>query len=107
MGKACCHTSGGVVWEQHSSPGLEQVAFSRAKRKEDFAVRAADGEDLPRDQLLKIGQGRSHDKRRECEERLQQVTRSVHLWWLLFHLSASHHCKCHLASSHELCFWKV
>ena len=48
---------------------MEQVAFSRAESREAFAVVA----DIPLDMemLLKIGQGKAYEARREFEQRIR------------------------------------
>jgi hypothetical protein len=53
-----------------TTPGLEQVAFSRAESKEAFAV----ADDIPPDMemFMKIGQGQAYEARREFEDIIRQ-----------------------------------
>jgi hypothetical protein len=53
-----------------TTPGLEQVAFSRAENKEAFAV--ADDISLDMEMFMKIGQGKAYEARREFEDRIRQ-----------------------------------
>lgn len=53
------------------TPGLEQIAFSRAKEYADFAI--IDDEPVSREQLLKIGKGAATEARIAFEKRLNQL----------------------------------
>jgi hypothetical protein len=53
-----------------TTPGLEQVAFSRAENKYAFAV--ADDISLDMEMFMKIGQGEAYEASRKFEDRIRQ-----------------------------------
>ena len=71
----------GQVWEKlvimlgssknSNSPGLEQVAFSRSKELEDFAMISSEENPLTLERLMRIGKSPAYKKRRDFEERLK------------------------------------
>ena len=76
----------GQVWERlviclanksargTNAPGLELVAFSRAKELDNIAVIGADNEQLTMERLMGIGKSGAYEKRRQFEKLLDKLS---------------------------------